>query len=180
MKPLLIELLRFNAAWFACVLGAAAGLPGLGPALVVALVAWRLAGSPERRARRAVLVAGAALGGWALDSGLVLAGAMSFPEAARLGSPSTIWMVALWANLAIAIDGPAFAWLAGRPLLAAGFGAIGGAAAYVGGESLGAVELAGTPAIVAVAALWAIAMPILVRFGLPAAPRRAALREAIA
>jgi membrane protein implicated in regulation of membrane protease activity len=54
-------------------------------------------------------------------------------------------------------------WLAGRPLLAAALGAVGGPLAYFGGVGLGALAFPGglAWALALIAVEWAIAMPLL-------------------
>ena len=154
-----------NVAWFACILGAARGMPWLGPIVVAVLAAIHVAriGQPGRLA---TLFLAAAVGGYLVDSALVLGGIMTFPETARLGGPSTIWMVALWINLATTLHG-CMHWLLDRPLAAAALGAIGGPLAYLGGERLGAVDFADPRAmsIAAVALAWVVSMPLLALAG---------------
>jgi hypothetical protein len=53
-------------------------------------------------------------------------------------------------------------WLKGRPLLAAGLGAVAGPASYVAGQKLGGIVfLEFVPAIGALAIGWAVFMPLL-------------------
>jgi len=53
-------------------------------------------------------------------------------------------------------------WLKGRPMLAAVFGAIGGPASYIAGQKLGGIIfLDYFAAVLALAIVWAIAMPFL-------------------
>jgi hypothetical protein len=159
---LLLNLVGVNAGWFACVLGAAHGVPWLGPAVVPALVAahlWLQPGWP-RELRLALLTGGVGL---VLDTGLIAAGMME-PQRWLLPAPlSTVWLVALWVNLAPALT-VALGWLQGRWGLAALFGLVGGPAAYHAGARLGAVELASPVwrSWLAIGLGWALAMPLLV------------------
>lgn len=158
----MINFLAFQAGWFACVLFAADGRPWLGPAVVLVLVVaqWAVL---RRGVGDAVMLAGAGAFGFLADSVLVNAGIFGFPQVARLGEPSTLWMSALWVNFAMTIP-LALAWLRGRPVLAAALGAVGGPLAYWGGVRLGAMEL-GTELplfAAAIAVEWALATPALV------------------
>jgi hypothetical protein len=159
----LLNFAGFQTGWFACVLSAAAGRPVLGPLVVGAVVTANIVWSVERRAL-VVLAVLAAVIGYAVDSGLVLGGLMSFPPDARLGGPSTLWMVALWVNLAITLRS-SLGWLRGRYALAAVLGAVGGPLAYGAGAGLGAITIAEPMwlALAAVAVAWLAAMPLLLR-----------------
>jgi hypothetical protein len=161
----LVSVAAFYACWFACIDGAARGLPWLGPLAVAVYVALYLRTIPSgaARSRQAWLLALAGGAGYLADSVLVLSGVLRFPAQAVLGWPSTVWMVALWV-LQAAVLGGAMSWLRGRFVLAAALGAVGGPLAYLAGERMGAALLGPTrpAAIAAVSALWAVAMPMLV------------------
>ena len=165
-KPTLAHILwniaSINIGWFACVLGAANGYTWLGPVFVAALVAIHLNLIPARRRELATLAA-AALFGYAIDSVMVLAGVFDFPVQARVGAPSTVWMVALWVNFAMALN-VALHWLQHRYLLAALLGGIGGPVAYFSGTRFGGLLApAGITVLLgAVAVQWAIATPLVV------------------
>jgi len=155
----------FYVCWFACVGGAARGLPWLGPLAVAAYVIAYLRTIPSgvARMRHAWLLGLAGVVGYAADSILVLTGVVTFPPHAVLGWPSTVWMVALWV-LQAAVLGGVMSWLQGRFALAAIVGAIGGPLAYLAGERMGAAVLGPTQAVAlaVIAAEWALAMPLLV------------------
>jgi len=163
-KPL-VSVVAFQVCWFACVGGAARGLPWLGPLAVAAYAAGYLRTVPSGRARtrQAWLLALAGAVGYVADSILVLSGVLTFPPQAVLGWPSTAWMVALWV-LQAAVLGGVMSWMRGRFLLASVVGAVGGPLAYLAGERLGAAVL-GPSQAVALASIgveWAVAMPLLV------------------
>jgi hypothetical protein len=161
----LVSLVAFYVCWFACVGGAARGLPWLGPIFVAAYVAVFLRAFPagHERGRQARLLGLAGAAGYLADSMLVLTGVVTFPPHAVLGWPSTLWMVALWV-LQAAVLGGVMSWLKGRFALAAVLGAVGGPLAYLAGERAGAAALGPTHAIAfaVIAAEWALAMPWLV------------------
>jgi hypothetical protein len=157
-----LNFVSFQAGWFACVFGAAAGQPWLGPAALVVLLGLHFAWPRPRRAEIALLVF-AAVFGYAMDSLLVLAGVIEFPPAARLGWPSPVWMVALWVNLATTLNA-SLSWLRGRYVTAALVGALAGPLSYFAGARLEAIGF-GLPAglsLAAIAAEWAVSTPMLV------------------
>lgn len=173
----LINLAAFQAGWLATILGAQAGAPLAGPVYMSLWLALHLRAARPRSVEARLVIAGAALG-YAADSMLVLGGWLAFPDAARLGAPSTIWMVTLWMGFAATLR-HGLRWLSGRYWLAALLGALFGPLAYFAGAKLGAVTLEG-PALVSVGLVWLAALPGLValrafweaRAG-AAAPRRA-------
>jgi len=165
MTDRILNFVASQAAWFACVLGAAHGWPWLGPACVAGLAIWHVRTRPTaaERAREARLLVSAGLIGYAADSALVLAGLLSFPTHAALGWPSSVWMAALWVAFAATLNA-SNSWMSGRYGAAAVFGAAGAPLAYAAGARLGAATLGGEPgwALLAVALLWGAAMPFLV------------------
>ena len=71
-------------------------------------------------------------------------------------------MIGLWMNFAATLN-VSMAWLRGRYLLAAAFGAIGGPLAYYGGAKLGATEaLPSLNGMLVLAVGWGIMTPLLV------------------
>jgi hypothetical protein len=161
----LARLVAFYVCWFACVGGAARGVPWLGPLAVAAYVGMYLRTIPSglARTRHAWLLGLAGVVGYAADSVLVLTGVLTFPPHAVLGWPSTVWMVALWV-LQAAVLGGVLSWMQKRLTLAAIVGAVGGPLAYLAGGRMGAAVLGPTQAVAlaAIAAEWALAMPLLV------------------
>ena len=154
------NILGLQAGWFACVFGAAAGLPWLGIVAVAAhlFIHVRTSDRPAEQAR--FLVFAGALG-LTLDSVVALAGSVAFaspwPAISWLSPP---WMIALWPNFATAFD-RSMDWCRGRPWAAAAIGLVGGPIAYAAGARLGAIELASSWSLLAIAAEWALAMPLL-------------------
>ncbi|MCY4285518.1 MAG: DUF2878 domain-containing protein [Thiotrichales bacterium] len=161
----------FQAVWFACIIGAGQGYPMLGPfaaALWLTLHLVSFVGADQdfrgRTANRAAelkLLAAAAMLGYGCDSVLVLGGALAFPDHAGPAAPTTPWMIALWMAFAATLR-HSLDWARRRYALGAAAGAIFGPIAYTAGEALGGVALAAPPrGWLAVAAAWALAMPLL-------------------
>jgi hypothetical protein len=151
----------YQAGWFACVLGGASGRPWLGAAVGLAAVLVHLA-LVERRADEARLVAFAALAGTAIDSAQQGAGTVSFPSGHYAAWLCPIWLTVLWAQFAT-LPGHGLAWLAGRPIVSALLGAIGGPLAFLAGERLGGVSFPLGRAIGCgvLAVVWAAVCPLL-------------------
>lgn len=151
----------FQAAWFAAVLGAAHHAPLWGSACVIAAIAWHL-GVSARPAQEAKLIGLACLIGFAVESGVAMQGHVAYPSGQPVSWLAPYWMVALWGELAIALN-VTMRWLKGRPWLAALFGAIGGPAAFSAGVRLGGAQFIDrTPALVTLAVAYAVLVPLLV------------------
>jgi hypothetical protein len=150
----------FQAGWFACVLGAARGFPWQGALVALLIAGFVVLRSGNPRAELALVLAAAAAG-FAFDSVLALAGWVAFEGAVPAPQLAPVWMVALWALFATTLN-VSLRWLRAWPALGALFGAVGGPVAYYAGERLGALRFADPlPGLVAVAAGWALATPLL-------------------
>ena len=160
LSTVFVNVLLFQAAWMASVLGAAHGRPWLGPIAALAVVAWHLA-----RARRvlpeALLLAAALALGAAFESLLVLGGWLRFETGIpAIGAPA--WMIALWAAFATTLN-VSMRMLHRRRIVAAALGAVAAPLAYYAGSRLGAVEFVSLGAALAViGAGWVVLMPVLV------------------
>ncbi|MGK0298980.1 MAG: hypothetical protein ACI9XC_002606 [Gammaproteobacteria bacterium] len=163
MIPVILNFFIFQAAWFITVLSAAFGSPVYGPFFTLLWIFFHLGVSVKNRMPELSLLIFAATIGYIFDSVQVLLGVMVFPEQAVLGSPSPIWMIALWINLAATLN-LSMKWLHGKLIMSAILGAIAGPAAYYAGSKLGALTLFGPGSIVALSLQWFIAMPLLVWF----------------
>ncbi|MCX6866389.1 MAG: DUF2878 domain-containing protein [Verrucomicrobia bacterium] len=156
----IINIIAFQAAWFAAVLGAANGMPWLSVVVVPLGLTLHLALSSAWRPEL-ILALCAAVMGFVLDSVLVAAGAFS-PIPDLFPVPFTaLWMVMLWVNLATTIN-VSMGWLHGRYALAAVCGAVGGPIAYYSGAKLHAMTQMPEPAgLIGIGIAWAIALPLL-------------------
>ena len=156
----IVNVIVFQSAWFATVLGAANHMPWLGVVVVPIALALHLTLSPNWRPELMLALA-AAVTGFFIDSVLIAAGAFS-PIPYVLTLPfSSLWMVMLWINLATTMN-VSMAWLRGRYALGTVFGAIGGPMAYYSGAKLGAMtHIPGTTGLIGIGIAWAIAFPLL-------------------
>jgi len=158
----MVNVLLFQAAWFAAVLGAARGMFWLGPLSMIPVLAIHLALQENRRGEAQLLLT-AGLLGFIVDTTFVASGVFTplqhlFP---RPFSPP--WMICLWLNFAATLN-VSMAWLRHRYLLAALFGAIGGPMAYYSGAKLGATAAWPTlSGLLLLAVGWGVMTPLLVR-----------------
>lgn len=157
----LINLIGFNAGWFACVLSAAGGVPWAGLIGIAALVGLHLRMMPHPRREIALLFI-AGLVGAVIDSIQMRVGVFSFPGY-TMSWVCPIWLIALWVNFATTFHVTG-RWLKGRYALAAALGALSGPMSYAAGAKMGAMHLHPNPtlATAGIAVAWAVAMPLLV------------------
>jgi hypothetical protein len=158
----LVNVLLFQSAWFAAVMGAARGFPWLGPAAVAAVLVVHVVLVDDRRGEWRKILAAGFLGFW-LDTIFVAAGIFT-PKATVYPLPfSPPWMVFLWVNFSLTLNA-SLSWLQGRYRLAAVFGAVGGPLAYYAGAEMGATEtLPSVSGMLVLMAAWALTTPVLVR-----------------
>ena len=150
----------FEAAWFACVLGAAHGQPAWGTAAVLAALAWHV-GVSARPAAELALAALLAAIGLVAESFVVSQGNVAYPSGQPVAWLAPYWMVALWAEFAMAPN-VTLRWLKGRPVLALVLGAVFGPLSFAGGVRLGGARFIDEPAALAtLAVMWAALMPLV-------------------
>jgi hypothetical protein len=156
----LANFVLFEAAWFACILGVAHGRPLWGTAAVAAVIAWHLAIS-ARPAIELALVASLCAIGLVAESLVVAQGHVAYPAGQPVAWLAPYWMVALWGEFAIALN-VTLRWLKRRPLLAAVLGAVFGPLSFIGGVRLGGARFVDEgPALVTLAVMWAVLMPLV-------------------
>jgi hypothetical protein len=175
---LIANFVVFEAAWFACILGVAHGVPAWGTAAIVAAIAWHVAISARPSAELALVVALCAIG-LAAETLVVALGHVAYPNGQPVAWLPPFWLVALWAEFAIALN-VTLRWLRGRPLLAALLGAVFGPLSFIGGVRLGAARFVDeTAALATLAVLWMIIMPLVTAIAprLDGVTRHSILRE---
>ena len=156
----LVNFAVFEAAWFACVLGAAHGRPLWGTAAVLAALAWHvtISARPAAELTLAGLLAGIGL---VAESLVVAQGHVAYPDGQPLAWLAPYWMVALWAEFAMAPN-VTLRWLKRRPALALVLGAVVGPLSFLGGVRLGGARLVDPGAALATLALeWALLLPLV-------------------
>jgi len=161
----LVNFLAFQIGWLACVVAAAQGLPWLGTAIALLIVAGHIRYTQPRWPEIRLLLIAAALGAVA-DSVLASTGLLIYPSGILLPGTAPYWIIAMWMLFATTLN-VSLSWLQGRRLLACVLGAIGGPLAYYAGHRLGGVEFAHPlwQPLLALALIWAVAMPLLSAVG---------------
>lgn len=181
MTRRLENLIAFQAGWTGCVLSAAHGLPVAGlliAGLVTGFHVWR----SDKPSSALKLIACAAALGTVADSLLLATGWLSYSSGQPLASVAPYWIIAMWAMFATTLD-ESLAWLGRSRLIAGVAGALFAPLAYWTGARLGAIRLLEPqPALLAVAAAWALALPALTRLArsLPSSAQRAAASPGLA
>lgn len=158
----MLNLVAYQCAWLACVLGAANELPlvAIGVAAGVLLLHLAVAAVPEREL---ALVTVAVLAGVVFESVLVASGWVRSNDPLLLAGTTPALMVALWAAFATTLN-VALRPLRQRPLLCAALAAVGAPLAYQAGSEIGALVLVDAlPALALVSAGWAVLLPLLMR-----------------
>lgn len=159
LPGIILNAVLIDIGWAACVLGAAAGVALLGPGVVALLVALHW-GINRPCYGELSLIAFTTAFGLAVDSALSASGFFSFDGATVALAP--LWLVALWTNLATAVNW-CLGWMRGRLWLQSLFGAIVGPFAYYVGTRLGALEfpqpLGLTIGVLVI--VWAVGLPII-------------------
>lgn len=161
MKRVAVNFIAFQVGWFACVLGAANGLPWLG-VLVGFVVVWIHLSKAARPGPELRLLTLAVLMGLVLDSVLVSSGWLRYPSGHWLPGLAPYWILAMWALFATTLN-LSMAWIKANARLAALLGAVFGPLSYIAGQRLGGVEFVDFGlGVTALAVAWAVAMPLLV------------------
>jgi Protein of unknown function (DUF2878) len=158
----LLNLVIFQSAWFASVLGAAHSRPLWGTAAVLAALLWHLAVS-ARPLQEAKLITAAVLIGFGFEAAVVWQGHTTYTSGQPYVQLPPYWMVALWGLFGMALN-VTLRWLKNRWVLAAVLGAVLGPLSYASGVRLGAAQFTNaTAALTTQAMIWAVAMPVLMR-----------------
>lgn len=152
----------YQVVWFCAVIGAGSGRWWPAVLASAVFVAWQWAVS-RQRATDARLVGVALACGMAIDGGLAASGLAHYATAWPFATFAPAWILAVWAAFAMTLT-QSMRWMQPRLAAAALLGAIGGPLAYLGaarGWSAIAFAPPQWPALLALAALWLLAMPLL-------------------
>ncbi len=160
MTRTLVNILAFQAGWFACVIGAANGLPWTGLMVAALVVALHLL-LAARPGQEIILIFLALLAGLIFDSLLVMSGWLRYAGGSPLAGLAPYWILAMWALFATTLN-VSMSWLKNKPWLALTLGAVFGPLSYMAGQRLGALEFVDIRAGgIALVFIWALAMPLL-------------------
>lgn len=157
----LANIVGYQAMWLVAIWGAGHGLWWPGPLAALPFVGWVLA---RHGARTDLLVMVFVVPlGCAMDTFMAASGLMHYAAPVPSHVLAPVWIATIWCCFALTLR-HTFRFLMGRPWLAALFGAIGAPMAYLGAaRGWQAVTFDGSPwpALATLAALWAVAMPLM-------------------
>jgi len=168
----LLNYALFQAGWFVCVLGAAAGYPWRATAAGLLLVLAHLA-LVRNAARESLLLLTSLLLGLLVDGIHIYTGVLAFPIGSFLPGLPPAWILVLWLQFAMSLH-YSLGWLTGRYFLGALLGSVSGALAYWAGVRFGAAAF-GTELIhslVQIGLSWGLTMLILLKISMRTAPKK--------
>jgi hypothetical protein len=157
-----LNVVAFQAAWFACVALAARGESVLAIGAVAIAVLLHLALSGKMVVDAALALIAIAIG-LVWDTLAIQVGWISYASPEPVPGLAPAWILALWALFATTLREP-LRWMHGRPLVAAIFGAIGGPLSYAAAARMGACTFPDSSvSMIALGAGWAVMTPLLVQ-----------------
>ena len=159
----LINYLLFQAGWFVCVLGAAAGHPWAAAVAGFILVLVHLA-LVRNRGQEGLLLLLSLLLGICVDAFHIHTGVLSFPIGSIHPALPPLWILALWLQFAMTLH-YSLGWLTGRYILGAFLGGVSGALAYWAGVRFGAALFTADlfRCLLQIGLSWAVVMVLLIR-----------------
>jgi hypothetical protein len=155
----IINFVLFQLAWFACVVGAAKGMPFTGVIVTLMVIAWHFSQANQAKPETLLMLSALIIGG-TFDQAMLSFQLVNYMHHGWSESLVPIWILALWLAFTTALN-VSLRWMRGNLVVPVIFGAVGGPLAYLGAEKLGAVTLAGTTSYVALSIGWAIITPLL-------------------
>lgn len=159
----LLNYALFQAGWFVCVLGAAAGYPWLATAIGLLLVLVHLV-LVRSAGRESLLLLASLLLGLMVDGIHIHTGVLVFPVGSFHPGLPPAWILVLWLQFAMSLH-YSLGWLNGRYVLGALLGSVSGALAYWAGVRFGAAAF-GTELIhslVQIGLSWGLTMLVLLK-----------------
>ncbi len=155
------NLLFFKVVWVASLAGVVFGYAWLGLAMLVLFAAWHAGTSPTARADF-VLASVAVFMGLLLDTLYIKAGLIVYRGELLWNGAAPLWILALWANFALTMNG-CLGWLRERRMLAAALAFVCGPLSYYGGIALGTAKVTGDQVVLfgTIGLAWAVAVPVL-------------------
>ncbi|MCP4275302.1 MAG: DUF2878 domain-containing protein [Gammaproteobacteria bacterium] len=157
----LINLVFFQGVWFITVIGAAEGNTWYGIAGLSCFVCIHYLIAHTVKADL-LLAAVAIFLGLIIETAVIQTGVLKYVHSITSTQFAPLWILILWANLALTLNG-CLRWLQGRYMLAAILGAAGGPLTYFAGIKLGAATttMAVATALGVIAVIYAIVTPLL-------------------
>lgn len=161
-QKMVVNVVLYQLGWFATAFGASAGYPWSGPLLITGIIYLHIRYIASS-AREFLYLCAVACAGYTMDGLILNSGIFTFQGTGPLPGWPPVWLWFLWMLFATLFP-CSLRWLEGRPLTSAVLGAMGGPAAYVAGERLGALHIH-SPYwwnVGVLALCWAVAVPLLV------------------
>jgi hypothetical protein len=163
----------FQAVWLASIAGAGQGLAWAGPLAAVLFVSAMLAFGGKARQDLRLLAIALPLG-ILLDTAFAASGWLRYAQPWPWLWAAPVWIWSLWAGFALTLN-HSLSFLRDRPWIAAAFGLVGGPLAYwTAAGAFDAVSF-GAPILwvmLALAAGWALVLPVLFGIDRRLAPRQ--------
>ena len=155
------NLILFKIVYGISLAGVSIGFPWLGAIGLIGFLIWHAKTSTHAKADF-ILAGIAILLGTLVDTINIQTGVLVYQEAWPSASIAPFWIMVLWANLALIMNG-ALRWLQGRYVMAAAIGALIGPLGYTLGVKLGTASYAsGKLEFVLITGIsWMIALPLL-------------------
>ena len=135
------NLVLFKVVWAASLAGVVLGYAWLGLAMLFVFLGWHAKMAPTARADFA-LAAVAVFIGLLLDTLYIRAGLIAYNGELLWSGAAPLWILALWANFALTMNG-CLGWLRQRRMLAAALAFVCGPLSYYGGIAVGTATITG-------------------------------------
>ena len=155
------NLVFFKIVWAVSLAGVVLGYAWAGLATLMAFLAWHARTAPTARADFVLAMVAVVLGLF-LDTLYVRAGLIAYEGELFWSNAAPLWILALWANFALTMNG-CLGWLRQRRWLAAALALVCGPLSYYGGIAVGTATVTGEQwqLFGAIGLAWAIALPLL-------------------
>ena len=154
----LSNIVGFQVAWLACILGAANGFPFIGPVVMAtSLIAHYYFISSDRNEVKLIIIF--TVFGTFVDSLLTLSGLVTYVGYYVPGSViAPLWITAMWSTSTV---NHSMAWLKDRLMLAFILGFIFGPLSYLTGQKFGAIQFNTSliNLLIILAVIWGISIP---------------------
>jgi hypothetical protein len=157
-----VNMLWMQGLWFTAILGASQNRIDLAAGVLVLFVAWeyrqgRLLGNTLRVLLVALLL------GFLLDTTWIKLGLLQFEAGWPSADKAPLWILILWAGLALTLDG-SLAWLQDRLVLAGVLGGIFSPLSYMAAQGFGALTIfteTQSACLWGLGLSWAVTLPLL-------------------
>jgi Protein of unknown function (DUF2878) len=163
--PIVLNVGLFQIGWWACILSAANNRSAQAALALAAIIAIQilLHVAPVRSLLLALVCLAI---GAVIETMLVALHVTAYRSPEFMLGLAPVWMAGLWALLSTTFD-ISLRWLRGRHLLGFTLGAGAGALSYAGGARLGALVLPSGYSLWVIAAVWGLALPLLIQLACP-------------